>query len=187
MTEPVETRLSRRRRLLLVFVLAVVGGLTAVAALCPDCMEADRFRRWGYVGVFLAAFLGSSTVIFPVPHLAFTFAMGAVLSPLLVGIVAGVGDTLGELWGYLLGYSLESKLRSMRIFPQVCRWMERNGAATLFVLALFPVPFFDVAGLVGGSMSFPVWKFLGATWLGKTLKALIFAWGGYHSLNWFLG
>ncbi len=60
--------------------------------------------------------------------------------------------------------------------------MEQNGALTVFILALFPIPFFDVAGVIGGSMGFPVWKFFGAAWTGKTVKSLLFAWGGYHSL-----
>ncbi len=177
--------LTQRRWFLLIVVLLIVGGLTLAAYLYPETFT-SHFRHWGYVGIFLSAFLGSSTVIFPIPHLAFTFTMGAILPPLLVGLAAGIGDTLGELWGYLLGYSLEAQLRAMSIYPRVRRWMEDNGPLTLFLLALFPIPFFDVAGLIGGSMGFPVWKFLGATWAGKTIKATFFAWSGYHSLTWLL-
>ncbi len=179
--------LTWRRRALLALVLLVAGGLTALALIRPDLFTTEHFRKLGYLGVFLFAFLGSSTVVFPIPHLAFTFTMGSMLSPLLVGLTAGLGDALGELWGYLLGYSLEAKLRSLSIYPRVRSWMERNGALTVFLLALFPVPFFDVAGVIGGSMGFPVWKFFGAAWTGKTIKSLLFAWGGYHSLAWLMG
>jgi uncharacterized membrane protein YdjX (TVP38/TMEM64 family) len=187
MTHTRETRLTRRRKALLALVILVAGGLTALALARPDLFTAEHFRKLGYLGVFLFAFLGSSTVVFPIPHLAFTFTMGSMLPPLLVGLTAGLGDALGELWGYLLGYSLEAKLRSLSIYPRVRGWMERNGVLTVFLLALFPVPFFDVAGVIGGSMGFPVWKFFGAAWTGKTIKSLLFAWGGYHSLGWLMG
>ena len=187
MTHTGETRLTRRRKALLVLVILVAGGLTALVLARPDLFTAEHFRKLGYLGVFLFAFLGSSTVVFPIPHLAFTFTMGSMLPPLLVGLTAGLGDALGELWGYLLGYSLEAKLRSLSIYPRVRGWMERNGVLSVFLLALFPVPFFDVAGVIGGSMGFPVWKFFGAAWTGKTIKSLLFAWGGYHSLAWLMG
>ncbi len=187
MTRTGETRLTRRRKALLALVLLVAGGLTATALIRPDLFTAEHFRKLGYLGVFLFAFLGSSTVVFPIPHLAFTFTMGSLLPPLLIGLTAGLGDALGELWGYLLGYSLEAKLRSLSIYPRVRGWMERNGVLTVFLLALFPVPFFDIAGVIGGSMGFPVWKFFGAAWTGKTIKSLLFAWGGYHSLAWLMG
>jgi len=145
-----------------------------------------EFRALGYPGIFLVAMIGSATVILPVPHLAFTFTMGAVFNPWLVGLLAGTGDTCGELSGYLAGFALEDAANNLKIYQHFERWMKMNGDLTLFILALVPNPLFDMASIAGGLAGFPVWRFLLATWAGKTLKAIGVAWGGYYGLQWVL-
>jgi membrane protein DedA with SNARE-associated domain len=62
--------------------------------------------------------------------------------------------------------------------------MENYGFLTLFILAVIPNPLVDLAGMTAGMMKYPYPKFLLAVWLGKTVKSLIFAWAGAHSINW---
>jgi uncharacterized membrane protein YdjX (TVP38/TMEM64 family) len=62
--------------------------------------------------------------------------------------------------------------------------MHTNGDLTLFLLALIPNPVFDMASIVGGLSGFPIWRFFVATWAGKTLKAMAFAWAGFYGLQW---
>ena len=69
--------------------------LFAVAITLAIFLFRDRlahFAAYGYPGVFLVSLLGNATVILPAPSLAAVFAMGAVLNPVLVGLVAGVGE-----------------------------------------------------------------------------------------------
>ncbi|MGC9522532.1 MAG: YqaA family protein [Anaerolineae bacterium] len=165
---------------LLIFVAAVA----IVAYVERDRLNVAWFRTLGYAGVFLMALIGSSTVLLPIPHLAFTFTMGAVLNPWLVGLSAGVGDALGEITGYVAGYAVEDLLEERELYVRLKRYMARNGDLTIFVLSLFPVPFFDLAAMAGGLVGYPLWRFTLATWAGKTIKAGAAAWAGHAGVGW---
>ncbi len=180
-TTPSSSRwMTLARILALLFVIA----LTVLIALNRE--QVRQFEALGYPGIFVVAALGSATVILPVPHLAFTFVMGSTFNPWLVGLAAGAGDTLGEMSGYLAGFALETVASKARVYAYFERWMERNGFLTLFVLSVIPNPFFDMASMAGGLAGFPLHKFLLATWLGKTIKAMAVAWAGYYGIEWVL-
>ena len=160
-------------------VLAVAGSLAI--AVFRD--ELARFERYGYAGVFLISLLGNATVIFPAPSLAFVLAMGGVLNPLFVGLVAGVGEALGELTGYLAGYGGQAVIEDWQMYDRLERWMQRNGSATIFVLSAIPNPLFDLAGIAAGALRFPLERFLLSCWVGKTIKTTLFAYVGAQFIN----
>jgi membrane protein DedA with SNARE-associated domain len=62
--------------------------------------------------------------------------------------------------------------------------MRRHGSVTVFVLSAIPNPLFDLAGITAGMLRFPVWRFLVACFLGKTVKGIVFALAGAQSLQW---
>jgi uncharacterized membrane protein YdjX (TVP38/TMEM64 family) len=66
----------------------------------------------------------------------------------------------------------------LRGYERVRRWMDRWGALALFVLALIPNPFFDVAGMVAGATHFGVFRFMLASWPGRAIKNIGFAFAG---------
>jgi len=173
-----------RRRLAQVGITVFLLAFMFVVVLNRDKLEVSWFRALGYPGVFLMALIGSSTVLLPIPHLAFTFTMGAILNPWTVGIFGGAGDALGEITGYMAGYALEGVVDQSNLYRQLERWMRRNGDLTIFVLSLFPVPFFDLAAMAGGIVGYPLWRFMLATWAGKTIKAVVAAWAGYAGIAW---
>jgi uncharacterized membrane protein YdjX (TVP38/TMEM64 family) len=49
-------------------------------------------------------------------------------------------------------------------------------------MAFIPNPFFDLAGIIAGALGFRLRFFLLAVWVGKTLRALLLAYGGYSLL-----
>ncbi len=165
---------------LIVFLVAVI----VAAVIWHDRLSVGWFRTLGYGGVFLMALIGSSTVLLPIPHLAFTFTMGSVLNPWLAGLSAGLGDALGEITGYVAGYAVEGAVEQHKLYIRLKRYMERNGDLTIFVLSLFPVPFFDLAAMAGGLVGYPLWRFMLATWAGKTIKACVAAWAGHMGIAW---
>ncbi|MBN1260442.1 MAG: VTT domain-containing protein [Anaerolineae bacterium] len=164
--------------------MLLVVGITVLIVVNRD--RVAEFEELGYPGIFLVALMGSATVVFPVPHLAFTFAMGSVFSPWLVGLTAGTGDVLGELTGYMAGFALEDVAGKMKLYHRFEKWMKNHGDLTLFILALIPNPLFDMASIAGGLSGFPVWRFMLATWAGKVLKATAFAWAGFYGIQWIL-
>jgi membrane protein YqaA with SNARE-associated domain len=136
----------------------------------------------GYVGIFLVSLLGNATIILPAPSLALVFAMGTALPPLLVGLAAGMGEALGELTGYAAGFAGRAVIEDHRTYQRLVIWMQRRGGITVFVLSLIPNPFFDLAGIAAGTLRYPLWRFLLACWLGKTIKTTVVAWAGSQSL-----
>jgi uncharacterized membrane protein YdjX (TVP38/TMEM64 family) len=61
--------------------------------------------------------------------------------------------------------------------------MEQRGDITIFVLSVIPNPFFDLAGIAAGTLRYPLWRFLLACWLGKTIKTTVVAWAGSQSIT----
>jgi membrane protein YqaA with SNARE-associated domain len=173
------TRRTRTRFLRLLALLLVVA-VTVAGVLWRDRL--GRFVAYGYPGIFLISLAANATVIFPAPSLALVFALGAVLNPILVGLVAGLGEALGELTGYLAGYSGQAVIENREMYHRLHGWMRRYGWATIFFLSVFPNPFFDLAGMAAGILRLPVGYFFLSCWLGKTLKTIVFALAGAHSL-----
>ncbi len=174
---------SRREMLTRLLAVAIVIVITLAIWRVVDKLE--QFKLWGYPGVFLVSFLGNATVILPAPSLALVFAMGGILNPLLVGLVAGPAEALGELTGYLAGYSGRAVVENRRIYDRLSRWMQHNGALTVFILSLVPNPFFDLAGIAAGVLHYPLLRFLLSCWLGKSIKTIVFAFAGAYSLVFF--
>jgi len=172
------TRRTRTRVLRLLALLTVIVA-TVVGVLWRDRLS--RFVAYGYSGIFLMSLMGSATVIFPLPSLALVFALGRVLNPIPVGLAAGLGETLGELTGYLAGYSGQAVIENREIYDRLHGWMRRYGLVTIFFLSVIPNPFFDLAGIAAGVLRFPVGYFLLSSWLGKTLKTIVFALAGAHA------
>jgi len=163
----------------------VLALLLAVLITVAIVIYRERIKAWavyGYPGIFLVSLLSNATVVFPVPGLAFTFAMGGVLHPLLVGLVAGVGEALGELTGYLAGYGGRVIIEKRQTYERLESWMRRYGAATIFTLSAIPNPMFDLAGMAAGALRFPLWRFLLVCWMGKTIKTILFALAGAYSI-----
>lgn len=180
--EPIApTRGDRTRMTILrIFVLLIVIGVTVAIVYYRNRLQ--QFAAYGYPGVFLVSLLGNATVVLPAPSLAMVFAMGAVLKPVLVGLVAGVGEALGELTGYGAGFSGRALIENRARYEQINRWMARNGDLTVFFLSLIPNPFFDLAGMAAGVLRYPVWRFLIFCWMGKTIKTTLIALAGAQSV-----
>ncbi len=140
----------------------------------------------GLVVLFVVNVLANATLILPVPGLALTALAATVADPLLVGLVAGAGQTVGELTGYLAGASGRTALGMDARTRRLARWMERWGVPVLFVLALLPNPFFDVAGILAGASRMPLRLYLAAAGAGKILKNLALAYGIVFGLDWLL-
>ncbi len=164
-----------------ILAIAFSVAITVVVVLNADRMQ--EMQRLGYLGVFIVALAGNATVVLPVPSMAMTFASGSVLNPWLVGVVAGLGEPLGELTGYLAGYGGSAIIEESARYQRIKASLEKHAFLTLFILSAIPNPLFDLAGMAAGVLHYPVYKFLIACWLGKTLKALTVAFIGSISLG----
>ncbi len=152
---------------LLALVFAV--GIIAVVPFLP--IKWHELKGYGYLGIFIINLIGSASLFFPVPGLAVAFVGGGVeLNPLVVAVLGALGSTLGETTGWLAGWGGQVVVEKSKRYAQIESWMRRYGDITVFVMAAIPNPLFDVAGLASGSLRYPLWRFLGAAFLGKLVK-----------------
>lgn len=168
----------------LLHALSLILAVAITAAIIAFREDLARFAAYGYAGIFVITLVGNATVILPVPGLVAVFAGGTALNPWIVGLVAGVAQPIGELTGYLAGYGGGGAVENRELYRKLRGWMERHGLLTILVLAAIPNPAFDVAGIIAGALRMPVWKFLLACFLGKTVKSLAIAWLGSQSMQW---
>jgi len=147
-----------------------------------DWME-QFANQFGYLGVFIISFIGSVSVVFPIPYTIVIYLLGAVLDPFFVAVSGGLGSALGEFSGYALGYYgrtvvSEERRRKMDYMVKV---FDRYGPAAIFFFALTPLPD-DLLFIPLGVMRYPFWKAFIPALLGKTLMTFILAYSGQQSI-----
>jgi hypothetical protein len=95
-----------------------IAGICFVAGIVVACVllvyhweYVLRFQKYGYLGLFLMSLVSGFSTPMPVPYMIFTFTLGGVLHPALVGIATGAGLGAGGTLLYLTGRG------GRRIFP----------------------------------------------------------------------
>jgi uncharacterized membrane protein YdjX (TVP38/TMEM64 family) len=175
--------MSPRHRLLLLRILALVFvvGISIFVYIIRD--KAEQLQGYGYLGIFLVAFLAYATVLLPAPGIAVVFTWGSVFHPAGIALAAGAGAALGELSGYLAGFSGQAVMEKATIYQRLTVFMQSKGGLAVLLLAAIPNPFFDLAGAAAGALKMPLRKFLFWCWIGETIKMLFFAYAGASSLG----
>ncbi len=154
-----------------------------------DSGRITELKNYVYLGAFLISLIGNATVLLlPAAVLPLLTAIGVVLypvtgpvGPIMVGLAGGVGAGIGEIVGYMAGYSGRGIVGNNKVYLRFVGWMRRWGALAVFILSLAPL-FFDLAGIAAGVLRLPLWKFILACWLGRTLNyvgfvSLVAIWG----------
>jgi membrane protein DedA with SNARE-associated domain len=155
------------------FVLLLVTALSAGILL--NWEQIQRLGIYGYPAVFFVSLVGNAVLFLPAPSFVLVLAAGASLDPVMVGLVAGLGAAIGEMTGYLAGYSGQVVLQDRPLYNRIKGWMSTKGVMVIFAFAAIPNPVFDIGGIVAGASRMPAWKFLTATWLGKSLRFALLA------------
>ncbi|MCX6080682.1 MAG: VTT domain-containing protein [Chloroflexi bacterium] len=173
---------ERRATILRIISLLAVVAISVWIFSIRD--KASELAVFGYPGIFIISILANATVLLPAPGVAVVFTMGGLFNPFILGIVAGTGSAIGELSGYMAGYSGQAVIEKSDIYNRIHPFIDKYGAATVFVLAAIPNPFFDLGGVAAGVLKMPLRTFL--TWcvLGKIVKMWMFAYAGAYSIDW---
>lgn len=143
--------------------------------------------QFGYLGVFIISFIGSVSIVFPIPYTIVIFFLGGVLDPFFVAISGGIGAAVGEFSGYLIGYygrSVVSQDRRRKMDYMV-KFFDRYGPGAIFVFALTPLPD-DLLFIPLGVMRYPFWKAFIPALFGKILMTFILAFSGQQSIEFIL-
>ena len=169
--------------LTLLLVIAIMAGVFYFYKNYPG--RIDELRAYGYLGAFLISLILNATVVLPAGNFLILAVLGAALpSAIMVGLAGGAGAAIGELTGYMAGYSGQAMVQRQRTYAWLESWVKRWGALTIFFLSLVPF-LFDLAGIAAGVLRFPLWKFLLACWLGRTILYIIIALAGEAILPYF--
>jgi len=150
--------------------------------------DVESIAEIGYAGVFVASFLASTTIIFPVPGVAVVVVAAVLFHPAWVAVVAAVGGSLGEFTAYLAGYGGRIAIGEKygERYQKAEGWMKRHGFLTLATFAFLPFLLFDLAGIAAGALRYPFWKFLLACFAGRLPRSFIESYLGWWILPQFL-
>jgi len=180
-------------------VLAVAGTVAVLPLLLG--VDQEDLEALGYPGVFLANFLGTATLFFPVPGLTaggqlLIATLARTLNPVGVALLGGLGMATAEVTAYLAGRGLleVSSQRPMpiggpvgRALSAIARWVDRlmmgYGVPTLFVLSAVPNPFFEFAGITAGAVRMAFWRFFLPVLAGKMVRAFLLAFVGERIID----
>ncbi len=171
-------------------VLAALVGLSVLFYVFRD--QVQLLQYFGYPGIFLINLIASASIILPIPALPFVFGMAALessagvkaFSVFWLGVAAAIGSSCGELSGYAAGLSGRAIIERSPLYDRLHEWTERYGVAVIVILAIIPNPFFDMAGIAAGTLRMPLWKFFGATLIGKLIKMWLVAYAGANAIGW---
>jgi len=167
----------------LISILILIGSVAMSISILFIPLNPDELAAYGYGGVFIITLLGAATLFIPGPTMAVTFLIGSVLNPIIVSLIAGLGSAIGESTGYLAGYASRSlitpKERKSTWYHRIFRWMSSHPFLTIFLLDAIPNPVGDIAGLISGRIKYSYYKFLLASFLGKSIRFAMSAYLGF--------
>jgi membrane protein DedA with SNARE-associated domain len=167
--------------LMLLFVVAIVVGVFLVSRYYPEKIES--LQAYGYLGVFVISLILNATLVLPAGNILVMAVMATALPPVLgipapfmVGIIGGLAAAIGESTGYLAGFGGQAALEKKKnLYARMERWLKRWGCWLIMLFSALPLVF-DVVGLAAGALRFPYWKFLLASWAGRTMLYTLVSW-----------
>jgi membrane protein YqaA with SNARE-associated domain len=181
-TKPTKSRLRRRREwrnyIVGVISIAVTVGICLLAVF--NWQEFLNLSKYGYIRIFGISLLAGIVVFVPVPSTLLVFTLGAVLNPVLIGLVAGAGETIGSMGAYVTGYSSMSAFHTMdnEVMDNFRKWLKTRGALSVFAMSAIFNPLFYPFTAIAGMMHFGWWRFLMLCMAGKTVKNMLVAYTG---------
>lgn len=167
-------------------ILAAFIFTVTYLSLVPEVRDSasDWAVRYGYLGLFVFAFIGGTSTFLPLPYIFVTFTLaGLGLNPLFLGLAAGTGVALGDSVSYLLGRAghhilkpkYENKLN--RFF----QWLERHPRLTPVAIfsygAFVPLPN-DILIIPLGLARYNYFKAIIPAWLGNVFFNVYIAYFG---------
>ena len=136
--------------------------------------------HYQFLGVFFISFVGSLSIIFPIPYTLVILTLGSAgLNPVLLTVAGGLGSAIGEFSGYALGYYgarfvSKERRRKMNFFVKI---FDKYGPLAVFLFALTPLPD-DLLFIPLGILRYKFWKTFIPCLVGKFLMCFLLAYFG---------
>lgn len=164
------------------FLILVLLGLAILQYVFPGADEAaerlaEDYSNHAYLVVFLLTLVGSATIFLPAPNMGIVILLISLLdlNPGWVAVVAAIGGSLGEISGYIAGYLGRAVIAPEHTerYQTAEKWMHRYGGWGIAVFAFCPFLIFDLAGIAGGALKYPVGRFLLFCFIGRLPRSFI--------------
>ncbi len=144
----------------------------------------------GYLLAFILAFIGGTSILFPIPYYLFVFTFGAGgLNPFVLGLSAGIGVMLGDSTSYFLGYHGSSILptRLVSLFSKITQWLTKKSYKLIFIIFLIygsvtPIPN-DLITVPMGLGKYNYWKVIIPLGIGNIIFNTLLALAGLYGWN----
>ena len=169
-----------RKTLEILFIVFVVL-LSGTIFLLRD--KIGQVSNVGYLGLFFLCFLANSTVLPPAPTLIIAASCALIMNPWFVALFAALGSTLGEFVGYAFGTVTKDLSPKFQNIWEKFMSKVNNQTLLVFILAVLPLPLFDIAGIYSGGTKMNLIKFTTACFIGKLIKLLVYT-RMYDILEW---
>jgi len=138
------------------------------------------FAPYRYFGVFTVSFIGTASIIIPIPYTILIFTLSTDPSgawdPILLTVAGGAGSALGEMTGYALGYfgrKIVSQERQRKM-TYLVKIFDRFGPLAIFAFAMTPLPD-DLLFIPLGILRYKFYKVFAPALIGKLLMIFIIA------------
>lgn len=155
---------------LFVFVLIIV--LSILIFINKDKLQ--NVSSTSYLGLMGLCFLANSTVLLPAPSLMIAASCALILNSWLVAVFAALGSSLGEFVGYAFGTISKEISPRLQVLLDKLLSKIKNKNLFVFILALLPLPLFDVVGIYSGGTKMNPIKFFFSCYIGKFIKLIIY-------------
>lgn len=163
--------LSSKNLVQSIICLVLVALVMVAAFIFKD--EIEEYAATGYLGVLVACFASTATILLPAPGIFVVIQYAQILNPVYVVLIGGLGTSLGELLGYLLGKEC-TEIMTINTEKKIFNLVREHPLLMVFLFSFAPLPFFDVIGICAGMVKLNPLKFWLACLFGKILKMTAF-------------
>lgn len=172
---------SKARKIFEMLLIVLIIALSFVIFLIRD--KIGQVSNASYIGLLFLCFLANSTVLLPAPSLMIAASCALIMNPFFVAFSAAIGSTLGELVGYAFGMiTKELSPKFQKLLDKLTSRIH-NQMVLVFILAVLPLPLFDIVGIYSGGTRMNLIKFSVACFIGKFIKLLVYT-RMYDILEW---
>ncbi|WP_302435180.1 VTT domain-containing protein [Roseburia inulinivorans] len=146
-----------------------------------------NLKAYGYMGTFLACLLLNATILLPSSSTMVVMSMATIYNPIMIALVGALGTAFGEFTGYFAGYYGSAVVENNAVFHKITGIYEKSPNLAIVLFATLPLPFFDILGILAGSIKMGKKKFFLLCFIGKAVKMLVYAYIGVYTYNQITG
>jgi membrane protein YqaA with SNARE-associated domain len=174
------------------FAFLIVSFSVIVSQYSPEEIQSMFGEEHAYLALFVSAFVGGTSVLFPFPYFVLSFSFGALgFHPVLLGLFAGLGTALGDSITYFMaknGRTFASegmKKRFEIILATLSRKHPKLVPLFIYAYTAFLPLSDDLIVIPAGLIKYPYKKMIVSAFLGKVTFNTLVALAGWYGWQLF--